>query len=217
LYSIKKSLQVLLIFFFVFYGTTATTYAENLDGTVKDHFNQLDKKEDKKTDDTMTKEKASDPASAGLSFWDFLRMISATIFVVALLYLMLRFINKKSRTYQRANFVENIGGTSLGSNRSIQIVKVGKRILVVGVGEDIQLLKEIDDDSEYQDILNDYNQRMDKMIQPADIITKIQRRLSKTKDNKTGFLVQFKKQLEEFSKHRKKMIKELNQKGSNKE
>ncbi|WP_409305435.1 flagellar biosynthetic protein FliO [Peribacillus sp. SCS-155] len=214
MHSIKKSFRVLLLFLLVFQATSTLANSEGLDGSVKDHFNNTEKKENKTTDDTTSKETVSDSGSAGLGFLDFLRMILATLFVVGLLYFLLRFINKKNRSYQKANFIENIGGTSLGSNRSVQMIKVGKRILIVGVGENIELLKEIDDESEYQDILSDFNNRLDGMLQPSDIFTRIQTKLVKPDGDKTHFSSQFKKQLEEFSEKRKRMIDELEKKGS---
>ena len=34
-------------------------------------------------------------SSVGLTFWDFVKMIFATVFVVGLLYFVLKFVNKK--------------------------------------------------------------------------------------------------------------------------
>ena len=42
--------------------------------------------------------------------------------------------------------VENLGGNRLGANRSVQLIKVGERLFVVGVGENIQLLKKLKKD-----------------------------------------------------------------------
>ena len=68
-------------------------------------------------------EKAS--STVGLTLWDFIKMILATIFVVALFYFVLKFINKKGSLYKRSQIIENLGGTTLGANRSVQIIKVG--------------------------------------------------------------------------------------------
>nr|WP_275585062.1 flagellar biosynthetic protein FliO [Peribacillus deserti] len=124
---------------------------------------------------------------------------------------MLRFMNKKNRSFQKANFVENLGGTSLGGNRSIQLVKVGERVLVVGVGDNIQLLKEIAEEEEYKDLLQEHNSKLDGMLQPSDLISKWMQR-SKDQDSENRFTGQLKKQLEELSKSRKKMIENLDQK-----
>lgn len=210
MFSIKNSFKFLLVFSMILPNLDVhTVQAEGLDGSVKDFYEHPDKPAEKKADGTDSKEKAASSKSTGLSFWDFLRMVFATIFVVVLLYLLLRFINKKSRAYQKANHIENIGGTSLGSNRSVQLIKVGNSILVVGVGETIQLLKEIDDGQEYQALLQEYNDKMDFMIQPVDIISKLKKKFASPDSKSTGIALQFKSQLEEISKNRKKMIEDL--------
>ena len=66
-------------------------------------------------------------------------MIGALIFVIAILYFLLKFVNKKNQSYQQNRIVQHLGGTSLGANRSVQIVKAGKQILILGVGEDVKL------------------------------------------------------------------------------
>ncbi|QOR68897.1 flagellar biosynthetic protein FliO [Cytobacillus suaedae] len=157
-------------------------------------------------------------SSTEFSAWDFFKMILATLFVVSLIYLLLKFINKKNRLFNHYKYIENIGGTSLGTNRSIQLVKVGDRILVVGVGEDIQLLKEIDDNEEIKEILEEHNSRLDHLAQPRDVLNKL---LQYKKGNSTEDTKEFKsilkEQLSELSKGRKKMLEEFSKKGSNKE
>lgn len=157
----------------------------------------------------------------GLGFWDFVKMIVATLFVVALLYFVLKFINKKGSLYKRNQLIENLGGTSLGTNRSIQIVKVGSRLLIVGVGENIHLITEIKDEKEYEQIISDYNNKMDQMAQPSDLLTKV---IQKVKDKTnvkaegdSSFQSLLKKQLDDFSNGRKKLFEEIqSKKGPNK-
>ncbi|MFK4998000.1 hypothetical protein ACI2OX_13070 [Bacillus sp. N9] len=48
------------------------------------------------------------------------KMIGSLLFVIALLYLLLKFVNKKSAAFQQNKIVQNMGGTSLGGNRSIK-------------------------------------------------------------------------------------------------
>ncbi len=63
--------------------------------------------------------------------------------------------------------MQNIGGVTLGANRSVQVIKVGERILVVGVGETIQLLKEVDEQKEIEELLNQREEQFDKLEQPV--------------------------------------------------
>ncbi|WP_246860838.1 flagellar biosynthetic protein FliO [Bacillus sp. REN3] len=163
-----------------------------------------------KTKDTKT--------TVGVTFWDFLKMIFATIFVAGLLYSLLKFINKKGASYKRSQLVENLGGTSLGGNRSIQVVKAGNRLLVVGVGENIQLLKEIDDPEEYSQVIKEYNNKMDQLAQPSDIVSKIRGKMKKDGKNEyTSFTDLLKEQLDDMSGGRKKLLQELKKKGSGKD
>ena len=224
MFALKKWLQVSLAIVIVFSGAIQV-HAQNQDDTVKNFFepensktDKTDKSKESLSTNSQSTDEATNPEKVGISGWEFLRMILATIFVVMLLYIVLRFVGKKGRTYQKANSVENLGGTSLGANRSVQLVKVGGRILVVGVGENIQLLKEIDDPKEYEQLIEDYNGKMEQMIQPRDFVAKMKGKWLKKDETETNsFSSEFKNQLEKMSKSRKKLLKELDGKGRDKE
>ncbi|MFF2287128.1 flagellar biosynthetic protein FliO [Peribacillus butanolivorans] len=217
MFFIKKWLQVSLVIA-VFFSGAIQASAEDLDKTVQDVYEQPDDLKTDKSKDSQTTKQASNPEQVGITIWEFLRMIFATIFVVGLLYIILKFINKKSKSYQKANSVENLGGTSLGANRSVQLVKVGGRILVVGVGENIQLLKEIDNPEEYEQLMKDYNEKMDQMIQPGEFATKLKNKwLKKREIENNSFSSEFKNQLEQMSDSRKKLLNELERKGRDNE
>ncbi|KAB7668744.1 flagellar biosynthesis protein FliZ [Bacillus sp. B1-b2] len=185
--------------------TTDENQSETNDGTANNN------EEEEQTDSQDTTN------SVGVTIWDFIKMIFATIFVVFLIYYILRFINKRNHAYKSSQIIENIGGTTLGANRSIQIIKVGKRLLVVGVGESIQLIKEIEDEEEYRDILEDYNKKLDQLVQPSDIVTKVK---NVVKNNhvvtrqKESFSDRLREQLKEVSNERKKKMDVLSKKGS---
>ncbi|MCT4476878.1 flagellar biosynthetic protein FliO [Peribacillus frigoritolerans] len=219
MFLIKKWLQVSLMIA-VFFSGAIQAHAEDLEKTVKDVYEQpddlkVDKGESKGSKSTK---QTTNPDKVGITVWEFLRMIFATIFVVALLYILLKFINKKSKSYQKANSVENLGGMGLGANRSVQLVKVGGRILVIGVGENIQLLKEIDDPEEYEQLLKDHNDKIDQMIQPGELAMKLKNNwLKKSGSETASFSAEFKNQLDQLSASRKKLLKELDRKGRDNE
>jgi flagellar protein FliO/FliZ len=201
-------------------GFQSEAYAEQLNTSVKDCIeNPENCKETTPAVEEGTGSNASTNGEVGITVWDVFKMILATIFVVALLYIILKFINKKNRSYQSTQLVENLGGTSLGTNRSVQIVKIGNRLLIVGVGENIQLLKEIDDSEEYHQIISDYNNRMEQLVQPSDIVTKVLQRTKKSSTSVTEgnhFQSLLKNQLDEIKKGRKKLYEEMEKKGSDK-
>lgn len=220
----KLFFKVLLLVLFALLGSNQGAFAEQFN-SIKDCLEDESKcsedqlKEVENNEEATTDKNETTP-TVGLTFWDFLKMIFATLFVIALLYTVLKFINKRSRSFSSNQLVENLGGTALGTNRSIQIVKIGNRVLVVGVGEDVKLLKEIDDEEEARQIIEDYNHRMDQLVQPSDIVTKL---IERTRNIKQGtgseeasFSSTLKAQLEELSKGRKKLFDEMEKKGSDK-
>lgn len=162
----------------------------------------------------------------GISIWDFIKALMAFLFVIGLLLFLLKFISKKSRTYNKTKTLDNLGGISLGNHKSIQLVKVGERILIIGVGENIQLLKEIEEEEEYNKIIESFNASMDQLATPSDIVTKVMNFTKSKLDNKkivtkdnetdTSFKNMLNVQLNEMKISRQKTLDELNQKGTDK-
>jgi flagellar protein FliO/FliZ len=215
--NFQKWLMTALIVLFALISTEQSVFAQSLNNSVKDCIQHPEKCQDQKPAAKQSVKQTNDSSQVGVTMWDFVRMIFATAFVVALLYFLLKFINKKSRSFKSTQLVENLGGTVLGANRSVQIVKIADRLFIVGVGENVQLLKEIVDPNERTQILTDYNNKLDQSVHPSELVTKI---IDKTKkwqpSNKEGptFTTLFKAQLDELSKGRKKLFEELEQKGS---
>lgn len=223
---VKQTFLLLLLIHIALLGVKAPAFAEQLDNSVKSCIENPETCDENLSTEKVDTKQAKTPIDSesesnrvGLTAWDFIKMIFATVFVIALLYFLLRYINKKSKTFKSTQLVENLGGTALGTNRSVQLIKVGNQILVVGVGENIQLLKEIGDSEEYNQIIADYNNRMDQLIQPSDIVTKVLQRVQSNKTNKNignspKFQSVLKQQLDEISKDRKKLYEEMEKKGS---
>lgn len=212
-------MRVLLLVTVALLGLNKLAYAEQVNKSVKECSENPDacNQNQPTTENDNTNTNTTDNNNVGLTIWDFLKMIFATIFVVALLYFMLKFINKKNKSYKSSQIIENIGGASLGSNRSVQIIKVGNQLLVVGVGESIQLLKEINDEEEYRQILSNYNDKMEQLVQPSDIVTKVLERAKIKKKKSTTEESQFstilKNQLQDMKNNRKKIFEDMEKKG----
>ncbi len=218
-----------IVFFLILalLGFQTQTSAEQVNKSVKDCLEQpdacgeqLDTKQSMTTDSTDSNQSAAN-RTVGLTIWDFIKMIAATVFVVALLYIILKFVNKKGHLYKGSQLIENLGGATLGANRSVQLIKVGKKILVVGVGENVQLIKEIDDLQEYEALLSAYNSRMDQLTQPGDILSKVLMKKSGSSEKKnesSSFQSLLKKQLGDLSKGRQELYDEIEkEKGSDKQ
>ncbi|WP_169818561.1 flagellar biosynthetic protein FliO [Domibacillus iocasae] len=171
----------------------------------------LCKQEQPSGEENQESETEDAAAPVGIGFLDIVRMIAALAFVVALLYFLLRFINKKSRSYQESHIVRHLGGTALGGSRSVQIVKVGDRVFVLGVGEDVSLLKEIEDPAERGDLISRYEDQSEMMMQPADIVNKLKKRFNKQSEMKepTPFKQEFEQKINELKKNREQAMRNL--------
>ncbi|OLO40904.1 hypothetical protein BTR23_05375 [Alkalihalophilus pseudofirmus] len=154
---------------------------------------------------------ADTPFESGTSFFMlFLQMIAALVVVIALIYIMLRFVSKRTRSFRDHQTMQSIGGVPLGTNRSLQMIKLGDRILVVGVGESIQLIKEIEDKDEIKKILAQQEFEFDRIEQPLNrASTWINQILSKKGQNDTNKKLDFSellnKQLKDVSKSQKQI------------
>lgn len=149
---------------------------------------------------------AETPFDSGTSFFMlFIQMIAALAVVIALIYIMLRFVGKRTRSFRDHQTLQSIGGVPLGTNRSLQMIKLGDRILVVGVGETIQLIKEIDDQTEVAKIMEQHQSEFDRLEEPlTKASTWINQLVTKKNEHNTKKTLDFSelldKQLKDVSK-----------------
>lgn len=156
-----------------------------------------------------------------ITAWDFIKMIFALGFIIFLIYVLLKFVTKKNRVFQQGQTIVNLGGTNLGQNKSVQMVKVGKRVLVVGVGESITLLKEIEDEQESKRIIEDLEKKQETVIDSKDIFQKLastivqQSKGKKTisNSNTSVFSTKLNEQLQKIKEERTKQFDDIKRKG----
>lgn len=205
---LKKRLICIAMISFMLFLTMqpASLFAETKDpenGTVNDWLK--DEKESKKDTEKKTTDNQTNPAeevpSSSVSIMDFVKMIYALLFVILLIYGLVRFVGKQNRLLKPFRYVENIGGTTVGQNRSVQLIKVGKRVLVVGVADSIQLLKEIDDEQECEAIVKQYEEAMESKTDLPKMVQKFTSQIKKHDQTSTSsFSANLKAQLAELKK-----------------
>ena len=110
---------------------------------------QQDTKTDAEADSTES-------ASVGIGMWDYIKVFVVLVVVLALLIYVLKILNKRNSKYQQNSVIKNIGGMSVGPQKSVQLLLIGNRIYIVGVGEDVQLLKEVDNEDDVERLLQQY-------------------------------------------------------------
>lgn len=110
-------------------------------------------------DDQTDADTSSDSASVNVGALDYIKVLFALVFVVALLLFVLRFLGKKSKSYQQNALIQNLGGHSVGPQKSVQVLQIGGKVYIVGVGDDVQLLDAIENPQEVRQLIEDYNDK----------------------------------------------------------
>ena len=154
---VKKSIFLRMFFvylltFVVLIQVAPTSYAMIDDG----YFNNPPSNVDSETDaDTAN----SDSASVSVGLWEYIKVLLSLVLVLGILIFVLRFLNKRNQNYQQNSIVRNLGGHSVGAQKSVQLLHIGNQIYVVGVGEDVQLLQVISDPQEIEQMIALYNEK----------------------------------------------------------
>ena len=143
---------VYLLTFVVLIQVAPTSYAMIDD----EYFNNSPSSVDNETDaDTAD----SDSASVSVGLLEYIKVLLSLVLVLGLLIFVLRFLNKRNQNYQQNSIIRNLGGHSVGAQKSVQLLHIGNQIYVVGVGEDVQLLQVISDSQEIEQMIALYNEK----------------------------------------------------------
>lgn len=132
---------------------------------------------------------------------DIVKMFFALLLVLALIFIAIRLLGRRNHLFNQVKVLENFGGISLGPNRSIQIVRVGQKFYLIGVGENVELLEEITDKQLIESLMNE-KESTANFLQMATSFNRKQP--SKTKA--TDFKKLFKTELDQLKQNRKTMI-----------
>lgn len=216
----KLTSIVLIIFFsFLVYSIPNANAEENqtVDQCIKNP-------EECKSSNNPAAEPNKESAAVSLSGWDYIKMVLALIFVIALLYGVLRWLNRNNRSFQKNQLVKNLGGTTIGQQKSIQVVQIGSTLLVVGVGENISILKEVTDENEKEDILQSFEDIQDittPIPYVSEILKKIPLKFPLTKfeqeTKSESFGTMFQSKLDDMKKKRQQSLSNFSktEKGDN--
>ncbi|AVK83180.1 flagellar protein [Lysinibacillus sp. B2A1] len=216
-----KSFRLTMIFAFLvpflfLYPAPASVFAESNTGSVDDCINKTEAcKEDT---DPAAPQDSKVSAAGDISAWEYIKMVLALIFVVALFYGLMKFLNKRNLNFQRNQLVQNLGGLSLGAQKSVQLLQVGKTLYLVGVGEDVQLLREITDPEEVAALLALYNERQELAATSpyiAEVFSKFKRKnngSSSIEQGKDSFGELFEKKISEIKQERNEELERWKQK-----
>ena len=208
---LKAAALIILPFLLFLMGASPSAATEAENKSVDEYFQDKDSNETTEQSDLKQEKEVGE--KVGITSIDVMKMIVALVFVVLLLLLLVKFFNKKSRGYSHGQMIQNMGGTSLGGNRSLQVVRVGEKILVLGVGENVQLLDLIVDEGEYNRMIDTYNEKKMEQKSSASMKWMNDWKGERGGDN-SSFAGQLSARLEEMNDERRALNKDLRRKGS---
>ncbi len=214
-----------------------TSFADDSNGYVDEYFDKA-----KKQNPTEDKEIAPDqnkdskivetpelqdetPASServSVTAGDYIKMILALLLVVGLLFVVLRFLNSKNRSFQQNRLIQNLGGMGVGQGKSVQLMQIGNSLYLVGIGDNITLLKEITDPNEIENLTSIYEEKATNGKAIPYILEMFQR-FKKGNDvtnnnhasSNTSFNETFQRKLQEVKKDRSDVLKDWKTKERN--
>ena len=144
--------------------------AESNNNTVWENMNPTSSTSDKKTNDIQV--------NTEIGFGETFRIFASLVLVIGLIFVAFYFIKKhKNNSFNQNQLFENLGGFPLGNQRSLQVVRMDKRIFILGVSDSIQLIKEVDDPEEVREIIHKQS------LTENHFATKFQKQLDLIKSN----------------------------------
>lgn len=138
---------------------------------------------------------------------DLIKMALALVLVLALIYFLLKFLNKRQALH-RQHSLENMGGITVGQSKSLQIVRLGSKFYLIGVGDNVDLLDEITDEDVIDELIKHSEEKEDMTF---NTFFKTMTRKKQTKeqhDESSGhqFKTLFSNELKSLQENRQKLM-----------
>lgn len=140
-----------------------------------------------------TEETSSNTSNEVSSTWMFLtaffKLVLATTAIVAIIYFGARIISEKRKRSQSSQNTQTLGVHALGQNKTLQIIRVGKKIYVIGVGDNINLIKELSEEEGtefFADMEESYDTDASNNSMPSQFENIFKKKLTELKDRKNS-------------------------------
>ncbi len=97
-------------------------------------------------------------------FFLMLEVFGYLALIVGLIYLLMKWMAKKRWSAQSGKRIHILGGASFGPAKSIQVVKVGDLLYVLGVGENVQLIDKWSDPERVEQLLSEMEPELESPV-----------------------------------------------------
>ncbi|WP_078146709.1 flagellar biosynthetic protein FliO [Exiguobacterium sp. HVEsp1] len=138
---------------------------------------------DQQFEQQQTDEQESNVPTTASTIGDGVKVVLSLVVVVGGFIVLMRWLGSKTQGVKTTQHMKHLGGVPLGKDRSVQLVKLGDQVYVLGVGDSIQLIDRLDTDTMEEEQTET---------------------LSLRTSNSNAFLDTFKKQLAQLEEVRKK-------------
>ena len=208
-----KRIVTVISLFIILLGTTPSydSFVQAKEPSIKDCLEDEGECREKKGE--QQPEEVAETKNS-ITFWTYVKLLLAFAFVIALLYGLLRFINQRNQQMTKHKLMKNLGGVPLGQNKSVQLVVIGDQYLLLGVGETVQLLKEITDEEEKERLRRLVEDGQLYQAEQGTLIDYIkdlfqQKKKKKEQSSEANFQQLFEKELENTKRKRQKKMNEV--------
>ncbi|AZU64165.1 flagellar biosynthetic protein FliO [Neobacillus mesonae] len=106
------------------------------------------------------------------------KFIGSFLLILILLFIVLKYLSKKTGMNGRGGPFHALGGHSLGKNRSLQMVMIGDTLYILGIGEEVNLIRTIPPGEEQRKLLETMAEK------PLDTVSKWSSQLKKSSQEK---------------------------------
>ena len=138
---------------------------------------------DQQFEQQQTDVQEKDVPTTASTIGDGVKVVLSLVVVVGGFIVLIRWISTKTQGVKATQHMQHLGGVPLGKDRSVQLVKLGDQVYVLGVGDSIQLIDRLDAYTVDEEHVDQFAMRT---------------------TNSSAFLDTFKKQLAQIEKVRKK-------------
>jgi flagellar protein FliO/FliZ len=143
-------IALVIVNLFVHQSIAAEENSPARPGTVANLFDKEDDQvgnEEKEKSESITQHDETN-SNSEQPFLLVLKIFFYTILIIGMIYGLRKLLVFQQKKLQPNQLFQNLGGTQLGPNKSLQLVKVGRTVYLLGVAEQISLIKELQDPDE---------------------------------------------------------------------
>lgn len=201
----------LIALIFTSMNTVARAESPSVSKCMEEGVDCPDTEETPASDKSENGKESADGISTGSLIFNLIKMVFALLLVLGLIYLLLKFLNKRNRLFQQVKALENLGGISVGPNKSIQLVRIGSKVFAVGVGDNVELLQEITDEEVKKGTIDKKSEETQQKSIAAALFQQGSNS-NEEAESKQNFKNMFAAELEKLKQSRSKLINKHRQK-----